>query len=155
MLPRILLGLALASLPVAAVLDPLGRGVYIVDNPGGVSLIIEALTDNRNRTASDLRFIFTKNGGSLGTPGSVAWQFDRKGVVRWSRQVEEEDKPFADAARLLQGAPGRAGEVLIPLGGVACAGCHVGGISIAGKQAVEEDTDRVKPAFTVGMFEYT
>ncbi len=48
---------------------------------GGVAVICTILTDNRNRTASDLRFIFTKNGGSLGTPGSVAWQFDRKGVV--------------------------------------------------------------------------
>ncbi len=48
---------------------------------GGVAVICTILTDNRNRTASDLRFIFTKNGGSLGTPGSVAWQFDRKGVI--------------------------------------------------------------------------
>ena len=51
--------------------------------PAGVAVICTILTDNRNRTASDLRFIFTKNGGSLGTPGSVAWQFDRKGVM-WS-----------------------------------------------------------------------
>ncbi len=49
--------------------------------PGGVAIICTILTDNRNRAASDVRFIFTKNGGSLGTPGSVAWQFDRKGIV--------------------------------------------------------------------------
>ncbi len=49
--------------------------------PGGVAIICNILTDNRNRAASDVRFIFTKNGGSLGTPGSVAWQFDRKGIV--------------------------------------------------------------------------
>ena len=49
--------------------------------PNGVAVIVEAMTDNRNRTASDVRHIFTKNGGSLGTPGSVAWQFDRKGVI--------------------------------------------------------------------------
>ncbi len=49
--------------------------------PGGVAIICNILTDNRNRAASDVRFIFTKNGGSLGTPGSVAWQFDRKGII--------------------------------------------------------------------------
>ena len=60
--------------------------------PGGVAVICTILTDNRNRTASDLRFIFTKNGGSLGTPGSVAWQFDRKGVVMVDREGVDEDE---------------------------------------------------------------
>jgi YebC/PmpR family DNA-binding regulatory protein len=60
--------------------------------PGGVAVICTILTDNRNRTASDLRFIFTKNGGSLGTPGSVAWQFDRKGVVMVDRAGVDEDQ---------------------------------------------------------------
>jgi YebC/PmpR family DNA-binding regulatory protein len=60
--------------------------------PGGVAVICTILTDNRNRTASDLRFIFTKNGGSLGTPGSVAWQFDRKGVVVVERAGVDEDQ---------------------------------------------------------------
>jgi YebC/PmpR family DNA-binding regulatory protein len=59
---------------------------------GGVAVICTILTDNRNRTASDLRFIFTKNGGSLGTPGSVAWQFDRKGVVLVEREGVDEDE---------------------------------------------------------------
>ena len=59
---------------------------------GGVAVICTILTDNRNRTASDLRFIFTKNGGSLGTPGSVAWQFDRKGVVMVDRAGVDEDE---------------------------------------------------------------
>ncbi len=58
---------------------------------GGVAVICTILTDNRNRTASDLRFIFTKNGGSLGTPGSVAWQFDRKGLVVVDREGVDED----------------------------------------------------------------
>ena len=60
--------------------------------PGGVAVICTILTDNRNRTASDLRFIFTKNGGSLGTPGSVAWQFDRKGVILVDREGVDEDE---------------------------------------------------------------
>ncbi|MGD9571041.1 MAG: YebC/PmpR family DNA-binding transcriptional regulator [Thermoleophilia bacterium] len=58
---------------------------------GGVAVICTILTDNRNRTASDLRFIFTKNGGSLGTPGSVAWQFDRKGLITVDRDGVDED----------------------------------------------------------------
>jgi YebC/PmpR family DNA-binding regulatory protein len=48
---------------------------------GGAALIVEGLTDNRNRTAADVRFLFGKYGGSLGAPGSVAWMFERKGLV--------------------------------------------------------------------------
>jgi YebC/PmpR family DNA-binding regulatory protein len=60
--------------------------------PGGVAVICTILTDNRNRTAADLRYIFTKNGGSLGTPGSVAWQFERKGVVMVDAEGVDEDE---------------------------------------------------------------
>lgn len=49
--------------------------------PGGVAILIEALTDNRNRTAADLRVAFSKNGGNLGETGCVGWMFDQKGVV--------------------------------------------------------------------------
>ena len=66
--------------------------VYEGYAPGGVAVITTILTDNRNRTASDLRHIFTKNGGSLGTPGSVAWQFDRKGLVLVEREGVDEDE---------------------------------------------------------------
>jgi YebC/PmpR family DNA-binding regulatory protein len=48
---------------------------------GGAALIVEGLTDNRNRTAADVRFLFGKYGGSLGAPGSVAWMFERKGLI--------------------------------------------------------------------------
>jgi len=59
--------------------------------PGGVALFIECLTDNTNRTVADVRFALNKYDGSLGTDGSVAWQFDRKGqiVVDASRYTEE------------------------------------------------------------------
>lgn len=59
--------------------------------PGGVALFIECLTDNTNRTVADVRFALNKYDGSLGTGGSVAWQFDRKGqiVVDASRYTEE------------------------------------------------------------------
>lgn len=52
--------------------------------PAGVAFLIEAATDNLNRTAADVRTIFSKNGGSVATPGSVAYQFDRKGEIRIS-----------------------------------------------------------------------
>src|SRR6516162_2820403 len=49
--------------------------------PSGVAVIVECLTDNRNRTGADIRSIFSKHGGSMAEPGSVAWQFERKGVI--------------------------------------------------------------------------
>ncbi|HMS61395.1 MAG TPA: YebC/PmpR family DNA-binding transcriptional regulator [Solirubrobacteraceae bacterium] len=49
--------------------------------PGGVAVLVEALTDNRNRTGSDVRHAFSKHGGNLGEPGSVAYLFDKKGVI--------------------------------------------------------------------------
>ncbi len=55
--------------------------VYEGYGPSGVAVIVEALTDNRNRTAADVRHLFAKNGGNLGATGAVAWQFDRRGVV--------------------------------------------------------------------------
>src|SRR3954451_20811614 len=49
--------------------------------PGGVAVLVEALTDNRNRTSSEVRHIFAKHGGNLGEPGSVAWTFEKKGEL--------------------------------------------------------------------------
>jgi YebC/PmpR family DNA-binding regulatory protein len=57
------------------------RAVYEGYGPGGAAILVEALTDNRNRTGADVRHLFDKHGGSLGEPGSVAWVFDRRGVV--------------------------------------------------------------------------
>ncbi|MGK7873835.1 MAG: YebC/PmpR family DNA-binding transcriptional regulator [Xenococcaceae cyanobacterium] len=57
---------------------------------GGVAILIEALTDNRNRTAADLRAAFSKNGGNLGETGCVSWMFEQKGVVRLEGEVEED-----------------------------------------------------------------
>jgi YebC/PmpR family DNA-binding regulatory protein len=59
--------------------------------PGGVAIIVEALTDNRNRTAGDIRAAFTKMGGSLGETNSVSFMFDRIGTVRYPRAVASED----------------------------------------------------------------
>jgi YebC/PmpR family DNA-binding regulatory protein len=60
--------------------------------PGGVALILEALTDNRNRTASDIRTAFSKYGGSLGETNSVSFMFDRIGAVRYGSDVASEDE---------------------------------------------------------------
>src|SRR4051812_27486660 len=49
--------------------------------PNGVAVIVECLSDNRNRTGSDIRSVFSKNGGSMAEPGAVSWQFERKGVI--------------------------------------------------------------------------
>ncbi|NEP78569.1 MAG: YebC/PmpR family DNA-binding transcriptional regulator [Okeania sp. SIO3B3] len=59
--------------------------------PGGVAILIEGLTDNRNRTAADLRSAFTKNGGNLGETGCVSWMFDHKGVVTITGSVDEDE----------------------------------------------------------------
>ncbi len=65
--------------------------------PGGVAIYIETLTDNQNRTVADVRHILTKNDGSLGTAGSVAWQFDRKGQIYIDAERFTEDAVFEAA----------------------------------------------------------
>jgi YebC/PmpR family DNA-binding regulatory protein len=64
--------------------------------PGGIALLIEALTDNRNRTAQEVRHAFSRNGGNLGESGSVAWQFTRKGVIVVEKSL------WTDEERLLE-----------------------------------------------------
>jgi YebC/PmpR family DNA-binding regulatory protein len=59
--------------------------------PGGVAVLVDVLTDNRNRSGSEIRNVFSKNGGSMAEPGAVAWQFERKGVVLADRAAEEDD----------------------------------------------------------------
>jgi len=57
----------------------------------GVAVYVEVLTDNRNRTGSEIKNVFTRNGGSLAEPGAVAWQFERKGVIALDKSVASED----------------------------------------------------------------
>src|SRR5512140_682509 len=59
--------------------------------PGGVAVIVEALTDNHNRTAGEVRSIFTKSGGNLATTGAVSFMFDRVGVVEYDAKVANAD----------------------------------------------------------------
>jgi len=58
--------------------------------PGGVAILIDALTDNRNRTASDVRSLFTKHGGAMAEPGAVSWQFGRRGILTVAGSVAED-----------------------------------------------------------------
>src|SRR3954453_4870168 len=83
----------------AAALEPV---LYEGYGPGGVALLVEALTDNRNRTGSEVRHLFAKHGGNLGEPGSVAYLFDKRGVivVAGSRYSEDDLLPAIEAGAL-------------------------------------------------------
>jgi YebC/PmpR family DNA-binding regulatory protein len=63
--------------------------------PGGVAMLIEVLTDNRNRTGAEVRGVFSKLGGSMAEPGSVSWQFARRGVIQVDGRADEDDLMLA------------------------------------------------------------
>jgi YebC/PmpR family DNA-binding regulatory protein len=71
------------------------RAVYEGYGPGGAAILVEALTDNRNRSGAEIRHAFDKNGGSLGEPGSVAWIFEKRGVVLVDGDRYDEDDLIA------------------------------------------------------------
>lgn len=65
--------------------------------PGGVAVMVEAMTDNRNRTASEIRHLFTKHNGNLGETGCVSWMFERKGVISVPKTSVDEESLFETA----------------------------------------------------------
>ena len=65
--------------------------------PGGTALLIEASTDNANRTVAEIRHVFSRNGGNLGASNSVAWMFDRKGLLTLEAAGKDEDRAMEDA----------------------------------------------------------
>ena len=77
--------------------DVYKRQTYEGYGPNGIALIVETLTDNRNRTAGDLRHYFDKFGGNMGTPGCVSFMFEQKGVIVVEREGQDEDKVMEDA----------------------------------------------------------
>ena len=81
--------------------DALEAVSYEGYGPGGVAILVDALTDNRNRTGADMRHLFSKHGGNLGEPGSVAYLFDKRGLIvdgeRWS---EDDLLPAVEAGAL-------------------------------------------------------
>src|SRR3982750_4393095 len=62
--------------------------------PSGVAIMVETMTDNRNRTVAEIRHLFSKNGGNLGEAGSVAWMFDKKGYIVVDKAAKSEDELF-------------------------------------------------------------
>jgi len=66
--------------------------VYEGHGPGGVAIMLQVLTDNKNRTVSDIRHMFSKYGGNLGSPNSVAWMFTKKGIITVEKAQVEEDR---------------------------------------------------------------
>jgi len=71
--------------------------VYEGYGPSGIALLVEALTDNRNRTASEVRHLFSKHDGNLGATGAVAWLFERQGVILVPGTVDEDELTLAAA----------------------------------------------------------
>lgn len=67
------------------------EGFYEGYGPGGIAIMVEVATDNKNRTVAEVRHLFTKYGGQMGENGSVAWMFERKGVITVDRGAYEED----------------------------------------------------------------
>ncbi|MCA1928153.1 MAG: YebC/PmpR family DNA-binding transcriptional regulator [Calditerrivibrio sp.] len=65
--------------------------IYEGYGPGGVAILVQALTDNKNRTVAEVRSTFTKRGGSMGEAGCVAWMFDKKGVINIQKDKTDED----------------------------------------------------------------
>jgi len=66
--------------------------VYEGYGPGGVAIMLEILTDNRNRTASEIRYLFSRHGGNLGTSGCVAWMFTKKGLLAVRKEGQDLDE---------------------------------------------------------------
>ena len=92
-----------ASVPIDTIERAIKRGIgelegvdyesipYEGYEPHGVALYVETLSDNRNRTGSEVRSLLSKNGGSLAEPGSVAWQFERKGIILMPGEIDEDE----------------------------------------------------------------
>jgi YebC/PmpR family DNA-binding regulatory protein len=117
--------------------------------PGGVALLVEALTDNRNRTGSEVRHAFTKHGGNLGEPGSVAYLFEKRGVivVEAADGVGEDDLMVAiDAGAQDIVADDEGFEILTEpsdLGAVRAA-LEAAGIAFASAEVTQQPTTRVE-----------
>src|SRR3712207_5639459 len=62
--------------------------------PGGVAVMVDSMTDNRNRTVAEIRHIFSKNGGNLATSGAVGWIFEKKGYIVVGKEAKSEDELF-------------------------------------------------------------
>ncbi len=121
--------------------------VYEGYGPGGVAILVEALTDNRNRTGAEVRHIFDKQAGALGEPGSVAYLFEKHGVVvvdaeRWS---EDDLEPAIDAGAEDIVADGDIYEIVSEPGDLAAvrAALEAAGVEIESAEVVQRPISRV------------
>ena len=114
--------------------------------PGGVAILVEALTDNRNRTGSEVRHMFTKHGGNLGEPGSVAWIFEKKGeiVVDAGRYTEDDLLAAIDAGAEDVGLDGDVWEIVTGPGEVSSVreALAAEGVEIDSAELVQRPTTR-------------
>jgi YebC/PmpR family DNA-binding regulatory protein len=127
--------------------DAIESVVYEGYGPGGVAIMVEALTDNRNRTGADVRHIFGKHAGALGEPGSVAYLFDKRGVVvvdatRWS---EDDLEPAIDAGAEDISADGDIYEIVSDPASLTAvrAALERAGVEIDSAEVVQQPTSRV------------
>jgi len=129
--------------------------VYEGFGPGGAALIIEALTDNRNRTAANVRSIFTKAGCTLGNPGSVAWKFDKKGLIAVEGVADGDELLLAAADAGAEDADGADGAYTVTTDPVALgavrdaleeAGYAIASaeLTLLAKQPAEVDADEAR-----------
>ena len=128
-------------------MDALETVLYEGYGPGGVALLVEALTDNRNRTGSEIRHLFSKNGGNLGEPGSVAYLFDKRGliVIDGGRYDEDDLLPAIEAGALDVGADDDMFEVLTEPGDLTAvrAALEEAGIELESAEVVQHPKTRV------------
>lgn len=93
--------------------DAIEEVMYEGYGPGGIAVIIECATDNKNRTYPDVRLAFSKNGGNMAEPGSVAFQFERKGVIRAAFTGDADEAMLAAIDAGAEDAEVEGGELLI------------------------------------------
>jgi len=121
--------------------------VYEGYGPGGVAVLVEALTDNRNRTGADMRHTFTKHGGNLGEPGSVAYLFEKRGVVvvDAGRYSEDDLMPAIDAGAEDVSVDDDVFEVLTAPGDLAPvrAALEAAGVEIQSAEVTQQPSTRV------------
>jgi YebC/PmpR family DNA-binding regulatory protein len=122
--------------------------VYEGYGPGGVAIMVEALTDNRNRTGAEIRHMFTRSGGSLGEPGSVAWTFEKKGevVVDGGRYSEDDLLPAIDAGAEDLSMDGDVWEIVTTPGDLAAvrASLEDAGVELESAELVQRATSRTQ-----------
>jgi YebC/PmpR family DNA-binding regulatory protein len=126
--------------------DAVEAVLYEGYGPGGVAMLVETLTDNRNRTASEVRNLFARHGGNLGEPGSVAWTFEKKGeiVVDGTRYSEDDLLAAIDAGAEDLVQAGHLWEIVTAPGGVDAVreALAVEGVEIESAGLVQRPTTR-------------